>query len=258
MNLLAALLSLTLLALAGCRTLPPPVTPALDSPEAVLTRLKARQLDVKTFEAKGRLTLMAPQRNVSGTGLLKASFPSSLRVDLLDLLGRAALLFFSDGREVQVLFPRDGKLLQGDATPANLAAFLPPGVTLPQVLRLLTGSLPFSQDAAGRMRRETDAYVLEWLNPDGSLKERLWVSVQEGTPVKLEWYETDGRLRFTAELGDFGPLGPAQPRTITVRTTQPAVELRLTLREMHRNVPVTEADLALPRLPGVVTVPLGR
>jgi outer membrane lipoprotein-sorting protein len=245
---------------SGCKILPPPPPPTAESPDAVMARLKARQAGLQSFEAKGRLTLLSPQRNFSGTGLIKGNLPTSLRLDLLDPLGRTAASFFSDGSQMQVFFPRENKLLVGEATPANLGAFLPPGVTLPQVLRLLTGDLPLSPEAPSGMRPAPDqeAYVLEWRNPDGSLKERLWVSTRELAPIKDEWYDTDGRHRFTAELGDFGRLVPDRPQTITVKTIQPAVELRLAFREFKLNAPMSPGDLTLPRPPGVVEEPLGR
>ena len=109
-----------------------------------MARLQAGKPQVQSFAAKGRLTLLSPQQNYSGTSLLTGRLPATVRADVLDVLGRTILNFYTDGPEVKVLSPEENKLYQGPATPGNLAAFIPPTVTLPQALRLLVGALPLS------------------------------------------------------------------------------------------------------------------
>ena len=130
---------------SGCRTLPPAPPVTAISQEELLSRLQARQAQVQSFQAKGRITFLSPQQNYSGTALLTGRLPASLRADVLDFLGRTILSFATDGSEVKVLSPGENKLFQGPATPGNLAAFIPPSVSLPQALRLLVGALPLSQ-----------------------------------------------------------------------------------------------------------------
>ncbi len=74
-------------------------------PEQIYSQLKARQGGLSAFAAKGRLTLISPGQNATGTALIKGKFPETLRVDVKDPLGRAALSFFTDGQTVEVLFP---------------------------------------------------------------------------------------------------------------------------------------------------------
>ena len=142
---------LTLVVLSGCRALPtPPVPPptAVASAAEVLARLQNRERTIESFQARGRITFLSPERNYSGTALIKARRPENLRVDILDLFGRTLLSFASDGTQVQVLSPHEGKFFHGPASPRNLAAFIPPAVTLPQTLRLLAGALPLSPGPA--------------------------------------------------------------------------------------------------------------
>ena len=150
---------------AGCRTLPPAPPPvAVISPEELLARLQARQEQIKSFQAKGRITFLSPQQNYSGTALLTGQLPASLKVDVLDFLGRTILSLATDGAEVKVLSPGENKMSQGPATPRNLAAFIPPTVSLPQALRLLVGALPLSQGPPQNFEYEaaTSRYRLEW------------------------------------------------------------------------------------------------
>jgi hypothetical protein len=249
-----------LLALVGCRgglkgilPKPRPLPGAKPSPEQLLSQLKAGRGDLTTFAAKGRLTLISPEQNATGTALIKGRLPETLWVDLKDPLGRSALSFSTDGQTVEVLFPRENKLFQGPATPTNLAAFIPPGIKVSQALRLMVGDLPLSPGPPGRVKPEADGkmYVLEWNKNDGSLQERLWVSAEDPRPQKEEWYGADGRLVFTAELAEFNLVAPGRPQRIKLVTANPQVELLLTYREFTSNPSLSPADLVVPRPPGV-------
>ena len=254
------LLLAALLWSAGCRTLPPAPPPgAVISPEELLARLQARQEQVQSFQAKGRITFLSPQRNYSGTALLTGRLPAGLKVDVLDFLGRTILSFATDGAEVKVLSPQENKLFQGPATPRNLAAFIPPTVSLPQALRLLVGALPLSSGPPQSFDYEaaTGRYRLEW-RQGGALIERLWVAAQGLYPVQEEWFGGAPEVQFTAELANFGALAPETPEKITLKTPTPKMEMRLVYRNLKLNPPLTPAELTLASPPGVVQVPLGR
>jgi hypothetical protein len=245
---------------AGCRTLPPAPPPAaVISKEALLARLQARQERVQSFQAKGRITFLSPEQNYSGNALLSGRLPDSLKVDVLDFLGRTILSFATDGAEVKVLSPSENKLYQGPATPGNLAAFIPPSVSLPQALRLLVGALPLSSGPPQNFDYEaaTGRYRLEW-RQGGALTERLWVAAQGLHPVQEEWFGGAPEPRFTAELANFGALAPDLPEKITLKTSAPQKEMRLVYRDLKLNPPLTPADLTLASPAGVVQVPLGK
>jgi hypothetical protein len=216
-----------------------------------------RQQSIRSFQGKGRITLLSQEHNYSGTGLVAGRLPASLKTDVLDFLGRSILSFASDGQEVRVFIPREGKIFHGPATPRNLAAFIPPGVTLPQALCLLVGAVPLSEDRPerGEFDPAQGLYAFVWTRPDGALQERLWVD-RELRPVKDEFYSEEGVLRFTAEMEDYGSPNPLLPGKITLRTENPRVELRLAYKELRLNPDLKPADLALQPAPGVREVPL--
>jgi len=243
----------------GCRALPPPAPPvAVTSGQELLAKLQAGKPQVQSFEARGRLTFLSPQQNYSGTSLIKGRLPATVRADVLDFLGRSVLNFYTNGQEVEVLAPKEGKLYRGAATPGNLAAFIPPAVTLPQALRLMSGDLPLSSGPPSRWAYDQaqGRYLLEWRNSGGGVQERLWVEAGGLKPVQDEWFGPDGTLRFAAEFSDFGRLSPGLPGQIVLKTRQPDAELRLVYREMLINPSLKDSDLAVPRTAGVQEVPL--
>ena len=251
---------LIFLLLVGCRALPPAPPPVTGiSSEELLVRLRARQQQIQSFQAKGRITYLSPKQNYSGTAQLTGRLPASLKVDILDFLGRTLLSFATDGTEVKIFSPHENKLLRGPATPGNLAAFIPPTVSLPQTLRLLVGALPLSSGPPDRFdyQSATGRYLLEW-GQGGALQERLWVEAQGLYPVADEWFGGAGAPRFTAELADFGALVPDLPEKITLKTATPKMELRLVYRDLKVNPPLTPAELTLTPPPGIAEVPLGK
>ncbi len=251
---------LILLLLGGCVGLPPAPPPVTGiSSEALLARLRSRQQQVQSFRAKGRITFLSPQQNYSGTALLTGRLPASLKVDILDFFGRTILSFATDGTEVKILSPQEKKLLRGPATPGNLAAFIPPTVSLPQALHLLVGALPFSPGPPDHFDYEsaTGRYLLEW-RQGSALQERLWVDAQGLYPVSDEWFGGAATPRFTAELADFGALVPDLPEKITLKTTTPKMELRLVYGDLKINPPLTPAELTVTVPAGVAEVPLGK
>ncbi len=253
------ILILVLAVLAGCRGMMPKAKAppaAAVSAEQIYSQLKARQGGLTAFSAKGRLTLISPEQNATGTALLKGKFPETLRVDIKDPLGRSVLSFFTDGQTVEVLFPRENKLFQGPATPTNLASFIPPGVKVSQALKLMVGDLPLSDSPPTSVKPDAGGYVLEWLKSDGSPQERLWVTTPDIQPTKEEWYGAGGQLVFSAELGEWNQVAAGRPQQIKLMTVNPKVDLRLTYREFTPNPSLTPADLAIPRPPGVVVQPL--
>ena len=254
----AVIVLLACVALQGCRALPPAPPPAaVASAEELLARLQNRQRSSESFQARGRITFLSPERNYSGTILVKARRPESLRVDILDILGRTLLSLAANGDRVQVLSPSEGKFFQGPASPRNLAAFIPPAVTLPQALRLLVGALPLSPGPPSKFDYDPAAgqYLLEWRQAEG-LKERLWVAAQGLYPLKDEYFGGAERPRFTAELADFGETVPDFPGKITLKTEAPKMELRLAYKELSLNPPLTPADLTLTPPPGITVLQL--
>ncbi|MDP3183035.1 MAG: hypothetical protein Q8M54_09510 [Desulfobaccales bacterium] len=249
-----------LLLLGGCRALPPAPPPtAILAIDELWSRLQSRQQQVQSFQGRGRVIFLSPERNYSGTALLKGKAPATLRLDIQDFLGRSVLSFASDGVDMQVLSPKEGKLFRGKATPPNLAyALIPPAVTLPQVLSLLKGGLPLSAGPPDRGDYDPaqGVYLLEWRQADGALKERVWVKAEGLNPIKAEWHGDDGQVRFTVELADFGRLPAGLPGQITLRTTTPKSELRLFYKEMLPNPTLAPADLVLTPPEGVEVIRL--
>lgn len=253
---LAALL--TGLVLTGCRTVPPsPPAAAVSSADELLARLQNRARTNEGLQARGRITSLSPQRNYSGTVLLKARRPASLRVDILDLLGRRALSFATNGRQVQILSPQENKFFQGPASPRNLLAFIPPSITLEQAVRLLTGALPLSSGPPSKFEYQAAAgqYYLEWRRGE-ALQERLWVAAQGLYPMKEEYYGGAPQPRFSVEWADFGQPAPDFPGKTTLKSEAPKLELRLSYTELRLNPPLPEAVWTLTPPPGVPAVQL--
>jgi hypothetical protein len=254
----AILALLAFAGMAGCVPTPPtPLPTAALTADEVLARLGSREQTIKSFQGRGRITFLSPERNYSGAALLKGRLPASLRVDIHDFFGRTLLSFATDGHRVQVLSAGEGKFFQGPASPRNLAAFIPPKVSLPQTLRLLVAALPLSAGPPTRFSYDPAAaqYVMEW-SRNNLLQERLRVAAQGLYPVQEEYFGGSPQPRFTAEFSGFGEAAPGLPGKITLKTEAPKLELRLAYSELRRNPPLPPTDLTLVPPAGVAVVQL--
>ena len=116
--------------LSGCRGLPPAPPPppqGVASADEVLAKLQNRERPLESFQARGRITFLSPQRNYSGTVLLKGRRPATLRLDILDLFGRTLLSFATDGNQVQVLSPVRREVLPRPGQPRKSGGLRSPG-----------------------------------------------------------------------------------------------------------------------------------
>ncbi len=203
---------------AAVRPLPPPQV--VGSPAELLSRLKPRETQVNSLKARAQITLISPQKTYSGTAILRVQRPQNLKVEVRDILGRNLMGFVSDGQTVKVFFPQEGKLYRGPATARNLAPFIPPPVTLTEVVKALLGDPLLMAPERPKLGYEAGGrYQLDLTSPGG--RERLWVDSRDFNPVKLEMSDREEKPLFTLEFQDFGPLPAGLPKKVILYTGKP-------------------------------------
>ena len=121
------------LALAGCAasklTLVETPAPAAEG-EALLAMWLERREGFQSLEGLAKVRVKTAQGSLSGTQVVIAAKPASLRAETLSPFGTPLLSLASDGKQLAVLVPGDNLFYRGTASPENLTRFtrlpLPP------------------------------------------------------------------------------------------------------------------------------------
>jgi hypothetical protein len=111
--------------LAACAPHPKIPSPALPPVAAgeLLQRVKTCGSAIETLRGLAKVRLTTKERTLSASQVLLAAFPDRLRAESLSPFGSPLLVLASDGHDLDVLLPGQGRFLHGPASADNLRRF---------------------------------------------------------------------------------------------------------------------------------------
>jgi hypothetical protein len=248
-------------ALSSCQRLPVVPgdgKPAVASAQALRDQILARSQAIRSFKAKGQLSVLSPQKNYNGSALLFGSKPETVRLDVLNFWGQPALTFLTDGQEVKMLAYSEAKLYKGPATSHNLAVFIPPPVKVQELVEVLTGGVPLGTDDEARLTDVpgADQYRLEISPASRQGRVDLLVDAKTGQILKALWFDAQGKQLFAAEFSDFDSRGSISfPLQVILTTGDNQSQVRIRYRDFSLNPPATSETLVLPITTGIQELP---
>lgn len=238
--------------LSSCQRLPVvpgEAKPAVPSGQVLRDQILARSQAIRSFKAKGQLSVLSPQKNYNGSALLFGSKPETVRLDVLNFWGQPALTFLTDGQEVKMLAYSDGKLYKGPATAHNLAVFIPPPVKIQELVEVLTGGVPLAPNDEARLTdvSGTEQYRLEIIPENRQGRIDLQVDAKTLQILKALWFDAQGKQLFSAEFSDFDARGSVSfPLQVNLTTGDNRSQVRIRYRDFSLNPVETPETLALP------------
>jgi|GEM_PF-3324716 len=244
--------SLLLLVLAGCARLPvAPVgqSPQISSATELWQHLQAQAAAVTSLKGRGTVAVTSPEKNYSGNILVTAAAPTQLRVDVLNFWGQSLLSFLTEGEEMKLLVYGDSRVYRGPATPANLSRFIPLAVSLEDFVALLAGHLAYRNYEKPVLleNSEPTVYLLEVTGKDKQEKANLTVARENLQILSIQWFAPTGAETMRADFSNFlesrGIIGPTE---IHLAASDREHALRVRLRELVYNAPITASIFALP------------
>jgi outer membrane lipoprotein-sorting protein len=141
MHLILAFLPLLLAACAVRPTVPPVVTPPV-SAENLLERLADSATAFTSLEGMAKVRISTEARTQSVTEVLFAEKPDRLRLETLSPFGQPLLVMATDGKQIEVLVPGEGKLYRDDFTLAHLQRLTRLPLQLTDLVHLLLYQVP--------------------------------------------------------------------------------------------------------------------
>lgn len=230
---LVSLTTAFVLFLNSCTTIAPPpsVQPPLHQwPAAQLIEaLNQRHTQLRSLRALARVTYAGPDGKGSVQEAVLVERPDRLRLETLTMLG-AVLIVTANASEIIGYHSREGIMVRGRPSQANLMRYTQIPLELAEVTALLMGLAPVNLKAESRQEGDTLAFFA-----NGSKTDAITFSAAEPVPTRWERFDNTGGVEIRATFaehvntqGGLLPLriwleAPAQKRTLEVRYQDPEI-----------------------------------
>jgi len=202
------------------RYLQPDVSAAASPMMSVNERITATaRIDIET--AQGRY----PMRFA-----LIIQKPSSLRLEMLPVIGTPDLFLVATPEDLKIWIPSKGEFYVGKPTAANVARFLSWGMNIEDLVSILTGSCPSlaGDQPAGRVSEEDGLLRVDTKQPQG-VSRSVWMK-RNGTITKLVRYDSSGREIHIVEY-EYDDSTSMSPRGIYIRSADRSTSMTLKYSE---------------------------
>jgi outer membrane lipoprotein-sorting protein len=226
------------LLLAACvpRVLPPTVTVPPSSAELLLERLADSATAFASLEGLARVRIRTEARSQTVTQVLFAEKPDRLRLEALSPFGQPLLVAATDGRQLDVLIPGDGKFYSGEVSPERLQRLTRLPLQLTDLVHLLLYQVPIISHERQSVAPEVDGGTLLTLHATGARRQEL----RFDRLLRLTgaaYFQDDelllrvGYERFTDDLRPF-------PMTASLAMPATKTEATVTFSELQTNVTI--------------------
>jgi len=249
------LLLLTLL-LAACAPRPlPPVGVPPTTEEVLLERLAESATAFGSLEGIAKLKIETAERSQTVTEVLIAEKPDRLRLETLNPFGfgQPLLTMATDGRQIDVFVPGEGKLYRDEVTLENLQRMTRLPLQLTDLVHLLLYQVP----VIGHERRTVSPLdggeVLLTLHGGGGRRQELCFDPQLRL-VGASYYRGE-ELLLKVRYGEF--TGDSRPFPKAASLVMPATSTSATVAfsDVRTNVVIPAERFRLTPPPGVEVLP---
>lgn len=223
--------------LAGCapRPISMPVAPLpAVSADVLLQGIKSSGTSFNTVRGLAKVKLATKNRTVSVNQVLLAAYPDRLRAESLSPFGSPLLILASDGSDLEVLLPGEGRFLQGPASAENLRRFTRIPLRLADLVSLLLyRPLLFSWDTMHQESGGGSEYRLVLDGPQGRRQVFTFDADRRLTGAAY-YHQTD--LLLDVKYGEFLAVAPFYPQRIELSVPGSGVDATVRFQEVALNV----------------------
>ena len=151
-------LSLCLVTLAGCASVPAPAS-ALPTQSAAIERLRASAPGCRAIQANAKVDRRGDGGRVAGDLMMLLESPQNIRMDIVSF-GTTIATLTSDSKRFALMDMREKRFYVGSARPCNLARFTRVPIAGTALVELLRGQAPVLRD----WQRSTGQEAPAWNN----------------------------------------------------------------------------------------------
>jgi hypothetical protein len=250
--------SLLLLILAACVPRPPvPAVPAVAPPvseEILLESLAQNARAFQSLQGLAKVRINAGGRSLSGTQVLLAEKPDRFRAETLSPFGQPLLLMATDGRELDVMIPSEGRFYRGEASPENVQRFTRLPLRLPDLVHLLLYEVPVIGHGERTLAAgEEGDYLLTLFGESGRLQKLRFDAALR--LVESAYFRDDVlqlRVSYDKLQGDLHYF----PRSVFLEMPALNAEGSLAFSDVRTNVAIPPERFTLSPSPGMEILPI--
>lgn len=223
---------LALLLAAGCPRRLPDVAPAerLESAREVIEAIAAAGSRLRTVRATGTVDMRRGARRIKATMLAVLERPARLRFETESFFEQPLSILVTDGMEFSLWDLDQGRFVQGEATPANVARVIPIPMDGPEVAGILFGDPPWIPYATAELSWDDGCYRLTLRNA----RQRQVVRVHpvRFRPLEVTCHQGD-RLWYRLEYEEWHQRPGEVFVPAKVFFEMPSEEIRLIMKLKH-------------------------
>ena len=219
-----AILAVSSLALVGCPSVPPPVSP-MPNAAAAIARMRATHAACNAVQANAKIDHFGKQGRVRGDLLMYAAVPANIRMDVISPFGVSLATLTADGTRFSLADLRDKRFYVGPATACNIARLTTVPIPGHVLVGLFRGEAPV-------LKHDDAATTIEW-----SGKGYYVVTIPSTRDASEE-------LHLTPEPEDMGrPWGDQRMRVLEVTIRQKGGILYRAKLDDHARAPMAKERL---------------
>jgi hypothetical protein len=252
---------LAMAALSACTTVTPPLAPT--PPQApqweagqLIESINQRRAQFRSLRALARINYTGPEGKHGFDEAVLIQRPDRLRLETLSLLG-AILIVTANEKEIVGYHPREGVLVRGQSSKANLLRYTQIPLELDEITALLSGLPPVDGSAA--WRQEGNSLIFA---SSGQIKDSLAFESEWPVPTRWQRFNGDGAVELTGHFSDYitTPAGlfpasivleaPLQKKKLEIRFKEPELNASIEGELFHQEKPPHVQEIPIEMIGG--------
>jgi hypothetical protein len=223
------------------------------SPEAAFRALAESDPGIQTITVTARIEINSRERHFLKAALMMRK-PAHLRLESIPLLGPPDFFLSIDAGEIRVFLPEKRVFYADRATEGNLSRFFPLALPAAEMVSLLMGRLPVTEDRASYWRGEWEEgmYRIDQYRAEGKILS-LWIDPEGDLLRRIRTFTEEGSIAYTAEFAEHARAGEGfLPQRLTITREGVSLAVRYTDIRLDNG----GESFALPVPEGITPLPL--
>lgn len=240
---------------AGCSTVPQPTAPALPAKQwpasELIQSLKQRHAQFRSLRALARVEYAGPDGKHGFQEAVIVQRSDRLRLETLTMLGAAMIVTVND-TEIIGYHVREGIMVRGKTSKANLLRYTQIPLELDEITTLLAGLAPV--DPSAQWQQEGNALVF---SPKGRKTDVVAFESQQPVPTHWERFNSAGAVEVKVSFADYIATPPGLfPSRLTVEAPLQKRKLEIRYQEPELNVALSPDVFTQQKPPHVQELPI--